>query len=199
MFTFVNLHFHKNHQYLELVGEREPKCLLLICHHFFYSLVYINVRTLLKQPIEKSIQKIVVRERSRWDWKFSLKDWILKHISIKYICIYSYYSILDWLFNCLFHFYQNLPPDRKELPALREKPDPTRFLDPHQTVPELSKIRPRDPIFFGIARSGPGIPEGPGRPSRLYYRDTSFHEFPDFRKFWKKFIDIRNFFPFTKE
>ena len=55
-------------------------------------------------------------------------------------------------------------PDRK-LP--RSRPDPFSWA---RTGPilGLSKIWPRDPSRVGVARSGPGIPDGPGCPARLY-------------------------------
>ena len=52
---------------------------------------------------------------------------------------------------------------RTERKLPRSRPDP--FSWPRTgPIPGLSKIWPRDPSRFGVARSGPGIPDGPGAP-----------------------------------
>ena len=81
-------------------------------------------------------------------------------------------SFIRWCI--LFHYNQNLAPDRKkhtrtERKLPRSRPDP--FSWPRTgPIPGLSKIWPRDPSRVGVARSGPGIPDGPGCPARLYLR-----------------------------
>ena len=58
---------------------------------------------------------------------------------------------------------------RTERKLLRSRPDP--FSWPRTgPIPGLSKIWARDPSRVGVARSGPGIPDGPGCPARLYLR-----------------------------
>ena len=78
-------------------------------------------------------------------------------------------SFIRWCIS--FHYNHNLAPDRKKNTGTERKlpcsrPDP--FYWPRTgPIPGLSKIWPRDPSRVGVARSGPGIPDGPGCPARL--------------------------------
>ena len=61
---------------------------------------------------------------------------------------------------------------RTERKLPRSRPDP--FSWPRTgPIPGLSKIWPRDPSRVGVARSGPGIPDGSGCPARLYVTHVS--------------------------
>ena len=77
------------------------------------------------------------------------------------------------VYQCIsFHYYQNLAPDHKKIPATREKVPRSRPVSWNPRTgpsPESSKIRPGDPNFYGVARSGPGIPNSPGCPTRLLF------------------------------
>ena len=78
-------------------------------------------------------------------------------------------SFIRWRIS--FHYNQNLAPDRKkntrtERKLPRSRPDPFSWARTGP-IPGLSKIWPRDPSRVGVARSGPGIPDGPGCPARL--------------------------------
>ena len=65
---------------------------------------------------------------------------------------------------------------RTERKLPRSRPDP--FSWPRTgPIPGLSKIWPRDPSRVGVARSGPGIPDGPGCPARLYVKQHVKHWF----------------------
>ena len=58
--------------------------------------------------------------------------------------------------------YQNFAPDHKEITCTTRKlpcSQTIHFLDLRlDGSPKLSKIRPCDSNFFGVAESGPGIP-----------------------------------------
>ena len=75
-------------------------------------------------------------------------------------------SFIRWCL--LFHYYQNVAPDRKKIPAPRENypvPDPTRFLDPGpDRSPNKAKYGPVTRIGSGLHGPVRGSPTVRGAP-----------------------------------
>ena len=82
------------------------------------------------------------------------------------------------MYNISFHYYQNLVSDCKKISAPRENSHiPTQPISwiAEWTIPRIKQNTARDPNFFWVARSGPGIPDGPGHPAHLKHQCLLYH------------------------
>ena len=94
------------------------------------------------------------------------------------ICCH-FFNLLVYINAYHFTYYQNLAPDCNKVPAPRQNypvPNPTRFLGQGlDRPPELSKIKPHDLHFLGVAWYSQGVPDSPRRPARLYPNKVPYY------------------------
>ena len=82
-----------------------------------------------------------------------------------YVLVYCYFVIISFIHWCIYHFTNYQHRDKINLFPTR----PVSWI-PDQTIPQIKQNTAPRPEFYGVARSGSGIPDSQGCPAGLYFK-----------------------------